>query len=183
MTVAVTVSPADLNGTAALSWRYRDASKRDSNWAYVPALRRVRAVSPANRSDGFLGSDMSQDDGEFFDGKTEDFTWTLKDETDQFRIVDPLSLKGQGDVVWLSTGGWRTIWPDLKLMGYMDPAWKGLAWAPLLVLIVVLGIFPNLVFKSVDHAVGVQLSQHECLVAESGPDCAEIVDAQSAQGN
>jgi len=31
------------------------------------ALRRVRAVSPANRSDGFLGSDMSQDDGAFFE--------------------------------------------------------------------------------------------------------------------
>jgi hypothetical protein len=44
--------------------------KRDSSWSYVPALRRVRAVSPANRSDGFLGSDVSQDDGRFFDGKT-----------------------------------------------------------------------------------------------------------------
>ena len=31
------------------------------------------SVSPANRSDGFLGSDMSQDDGPFFDGKPEDF--------------------------------------------------------------------------------------------------------------
>jgi NADH-quinone oxidoreductase subunit M len=60
---------------------------------------------------------------------------------------------------------------------------EGIAWAPLLVLIVVLGIFPNLVFKSVDHAVGVQLSQHECLVAESGPDCADLVDEQTAQGN
>jgi NADH-quinone oxidoreductase subunit M len=60
---------------------------------------------------------------------------------------------------------------------------EGIAWAPLLVLTVVLGIFPNLVFKSVDHAVGVQLSQHECLVAEDGPDCADLVDAQTAQGN
>src|SRR5262249_23727373 len=44
--LATTTSPADLNGTAALTWRYRDTDKRDSNWAYVPALRRVRAVSP-----------------------------------------------------------------------------------------------------------------------------------------
>ena len=72
--LAVTVSPADLNGTASLSWRYRDAGTRDSTWAFVPALRRVRAVSPANRSDGFLGSDMSQDDGPFFDGKIEPLT-------------------------------------------------------------------------------------------------------------
>jgi hypothetical protein len=129
--LTVTVSPADLNGTAALSWRYRDPLKRDSNWAFVPALRRVRAVSPANRSDGFLGSDMSQDDGPFFDGKPEDFTWTLKGEVEQLRIVDPLSLKGEADEVWLPTGGWRSLWPDLKFLGYMDPQWKGIAWAPL----------------------------------------------------
>ena len=128
--LAVTVAPVDLNGTASLSWRYRDPNTRDSTWAFVPALRRVRAVSPANRSDGFLGSDMSQDDGPFFDGKTEDFTWTLKDEVDQLRLVDPLSLKGQGELVWLPGGGWRTNWPDLKFLGYMDPQWKGVAWAP-----------------------------------------------------
>lgn len=129
--LAVTVAPADLNGTASLSWRYRDPNARDSTWAYVPALRRVRAVSAANRSDGFLGSDMSQDDGEFFDGKAEDFTWTLKEEVDQLRLVDPLALKGQGELVWLPTGGWRSNWPDLKFLGYMDPGWKGVAWAPL----------------------------------------------------
>src|SRR6185369_16263217 len=49
----------------------------DLSWAYVPALRRIRAVSPANRSDGFLGSDQSQDDGFFFDGKPEDFEWRV----------------------------------------------------------------------------------------------------------
>ena len=128
--LTITVSPADLNGTAALSWRYRDPTKRDSVWAFVPALRRVRAVSPANRSDGFLGSDMSQDDGPFFDGKPEDFTWTLKGEVEQLRLVDPLSLKGQADSVWLPTGGWRANWPDLNFLGYMDPEWKGIAWAP-----------------------------------------------------
>jgi len=125
------VSPADLNGTAALTWRYRDPLKRDSAWAYVPALRRVRAVSPANRSDGFLGSDMSEDDGPFFDGKPEDFTWTLKGEAEQLRLVDPLSLQGQSDQFWLPSGGWQGNWPDLKFLGYMDPDWKGIAWAPI----------------------------------------------------
>ncbi|MGH3053917.1 MAG: outer membrane lipoprotein-sorting protein, partial [Gaiellaceae bacterium] len=129
--LAMTISPADLNGTAALTWRYRDSDKRDSTWAYVPALRRVRAVSPANRSDGFLGSDMSQDDGQFFDGKPEDFTWALRGESDQLRFVDPLSLKGDAQQVWLPTGGWRNNWPDLKFLGYMDPTWKGIAWAPI----------------------------------------------------
>lgn len=126
------MTPVDLNGVAALTWRYREAAKRDSNWTYVPALRRVRAVSPANRSDGFLGSDMAQDDGPFFDGKPEDFTWRLVGEADQYRFVDPLNLQGKHESLWLPSGGWRTNWPmDLKMLGYDDPEWKGVAWAPI----------------------------------------------------
>ncbi|HZR79668.1 MAG TPA: DUF1329 domain-containing protein [Candidatus Binatia bacterium] len=128
--LAVTDTPADLNGTAALSWRYRDPGKRDSSWAYVPALRRVRAVSPSNRSDGFLGSDMSQDDGPFFDGKPEDFEWTLKEETDGMRIAESLNLEGKSKSKWIDGKGWDADWPDLPFIGYMDPDWKGVAWAP-----------------------------------------------------
>ncbi len=126
----VVTAPADLNGTASLSWRYRDPGKRDSNWAYVPALRRVRAVSPANRSDGFLGSDYSQDDGPFFDGKPEDFEWTLKGEVDQYRIAESINLRGEAKARWEGAKGWDSDWPNLPFVGYMDPTWKGVAWAP-----------------------------------------------------
>jgi hypothetical protein len=130
LTTAMT--PTDLFGTTALSWRYRDADKRDSNWVYVPALRRVRAVSPANRSDGFLGSDMSQDDGPFFDGKPEDFTWKLVGEREQYRLIDPLSLEGKSNSRWLPGGGWRAQWPQgIKTLGYEDSNWKGYGWAPI----------------------------------------------------
>jgi Protein of unknown function (DUF1329) len=128
--LAYTDTPADLNGTAALSWRYRDPEKRDSSWAYVPALRRVRAVSPANRSDGFLGSDMSQDDGPFFDGKPEDFEWKLKGEADAYRLAESINLKGEAHARWVEGKGWDADWPDLPFVGYMDPSWKGVAWAP-----------------------------------------------------
>jgi len=125
------VKPADVHGTASLNWRYRDPNKRDSAWTFVPALRRVRQISPANRSDGFLGSDMSQDDGPFFDGKPEDFTWKLVGVVDQLRIVDPLNLEGKSGNEWIEDGGgWRAVWPDIPFLGYMDPKWKGLAWAP-----------------------------------------------------
>jgi len=124
-------APADLHGTAALTWRYRDADRRDSTWTYVPALRRVRAVSPTNRSDGFLGSDMSQDDGPFFDGKPEDFEWNLKGEVEGFRFAEELNLKDVGKARWVpEIGAWDADWPDTKFIGYMDPAWKGIAWAP-----------------------------------------------------
>jgi hypothetical protein len=128
--LAYTETPTDLNGTAALSWRYRESGKRDSSWAYVPALRRVRAVSPANRSDGFLGSDMSQDDGPFFDGKPEDFDWTLKQDTDAYRIAESLNLKGESKSKWIEGKGWDADWPDVPFIGYMDPTWKGVGWAP-----------------------------------------------------
>ncbi len=129
--LATTAKPADLNGTTALSWRYRDPEKRDSVWAYVPALRRVRAVSPSNRSDGFLGSDMSQDDGPFFDGKPEDFTWKLVGERDVLRLVDPDSLNGVQNRVPLQGGGWRGLWKKVPTVGFQDPQWKGSPWAPL----------------------------------------------------
>lgn len=127
----ITQAPTDLYGTAALAWRYRDPRKRDSAWAYVPALRRVRAVSPSNRSDGFLGSDMSQDDGPFFDGKPEDFTWTFEGKRTQLRFVDPENVEGKSNTVWLDDGGWRALWSDdLKQFGYQDPEYKGVAWGP-----------------------------------------------------
>ncbi len=128
--LATTVKPADLNGTAALTWRYREPDKRDSVWAYVPALRRVRAVSPTNRSDGFLGSDMSQDDGPFFDGKPQDFTWKLVGEQDVLRLVDPFSLDGLQRRIKLPNGGWRGLFKKIPMVGFQDPAWKGSPWAP-----------------------------------------------------
>jgi hypothetical protein len=128
--LALVTGPADLNGTAALTWRYRDPGKRDSTWAYVPALRRVRATSPANRSDGFLGSDESQDDAQFFDGKVEDFVWTLVGQNDQLRLSEETNLKGEAKGVWHGDKGWDTEWPDVPFIGYMDANWKGIAWAP-----------------------------------------------------
>jgi hypothetical protein len=129
--LSLVVGPADLNGTAALTWRYRDPDKRDSTWAYVPALRRVRATSPANRSDGFLGSDTSQDDGPFFDGKVEDFEWKFIGEREQLRLTEETNLKGEAKAKWVASKScWDTEWPDVPFIGYMDPNWKGVAWAP-----------------------------------------------------
>jgi hypothetical protein len=123
-------APADLHGSASLSWRFRGADQRDQSWIFVPALRRVRQVSPANRSDGFLGSDMSQDDGTFFDGKPEDFTWTLVGEREGLVLADPASLAGSVDRRCRPDGGLEETWPaDRKVVGYQDPAWRGLPWA------------------------------------------------------
>jgi hypothetical protein len=132
--LAASKTPADLQGTVALSYRYMDPAQRDAVWTYVPALRRVRAVSPSNRSDGFLGSDLSQDDGNFFDAKPEDFTWKTIGVRDGLRFVDPYSIKGEGGKqVWVNspTGGWRQDWSlGVPAAGYQKEGWKGVGWAP-----------------------------------------------------
>ncbi|HWP65360.1 MAG TPA: DUF1329 domain-containing protein [Candidatus Limnocylindria bacterium] len=128
---AVVTSPADLNGTASLVWRFRDPDKQDEAWTYVPALRRVRKISPTNRSDGFLGSDLSQDDGAFFDGKPEAFEWKLLGARDGYVLADPASLTGGVKRNALPNGGYADEWPPGQtVVGYQDKSWTGVAWAP-----------------------------------------------------
>ena len=129
-TLARVVAPADLNGIVSLAWRYRDGARHDASWTYVPGLRRAREVNPLNRSDGFLGSDISLDEGAFFDAKPEDFTFRLLGRQDQLVMVDPYSVRGEAEMVPLPGGGWRSLWKDVPRIGADDPAWRGLPWAP-----------------------------------------------------
>jgi hypothetical protein len=130
--LATVTAPNDLAGTASLTWRFRAADKRDQSWTYVPALRRVRQVSPANRSDGFLGSDMSQDDGAIFDGKPEDFTWKLVGAREGLVLADPASLAGKVVQTVDPSGAIADTWSaDQKITGYQDASWTGLPWAPI----------------------------------------------------
>ena len=125
-------APADLQGTVALTHRFRDPGQRDQVWTFVPALRRVRAVSPSNRSDGFLGSDMSQDDGSYFDGKPEDFTWKLIGEGEMLTMIDRTALlEHKCDVHPLPGGGFEGRDSLRPRFAYQTPNWSGLAWRPL----------------------------------------------------
>ena len=52
--------PADVRGTALLSIEHPD--REDDQWLYLPALRKSRRISAANRSDSFVGSDFAYED-------------------------------------------------------------------------------------------------------------------------
>ena len=129
--LADVLAPADVQGILSLTWRYRDPKARDSVWTYIPALRRMREVSPANRSDGFLGSDMSQDDGAYFDGKVQDFEWKLVGEQDLLVLFDRPSFEKKAMLSRLPAGGWRIIVPGGGArVGFQVPGWKGAPWCP-----------------------------------------------------
>ena len=55
------VSPFDMKGIGALSIRYISAARQDDNWLYLPALRRTRRMSTAQRSDSLFGQDTDAD--------------------------------------------------------------------------------------------------------------------------
>lgn len=59
--LAPVVAPYDMKGVGGLYFRYIDASRQDDSWLYVPAVRRVRRMSTAQRSDALFGQDADQD--------------------------------------------------------------------------------------------------------------------------
>ncbi|OUR90071.1 Patched family protein [Gammaproteobacteria bacterium 42_54_T18] len=54
--------PTNVKGTAFLTFDYPGATKDDDQWLYLPALRKVRRISAADRGDYFLGTDFTYED-------------------------------------------------------------------------------------------------------------------------
>lgn len=53
-------TPRDVKGTAFLSFTH--ATKPDEQWIYLPALKRVKRISSANKSGPFMGSEFAYED-------------------------------------------------------------------------------------------------------------------------
>lgn len=70
-------SPADMKGIALLYKRYIDCSRDDDQWTYVPAMRRVRRVSTAQRTDTVGGSDLCSDDYHGYAGQFNKQTYKI----------------------------------------------------------------------------------------------------------
>lgn len=61
-TILFYTAPSNVKGTAFLTYDYPDKTKDDDQWLYLPALRKVRRISAADRGDYFLGTDFTYDD-------------------------------------------------------------------------------------------------------------------------
>jgi len=120
-------APFDVKGTNILLWRYRN-ERMDSTFAYVPAIRRVRRMSPANRSDAFVGSDFCVDDAWGYGGKINAFTWKVIKKADQlvpFYPGKPLKI------VKNDAGEWATVnQGEIITYGYEKDGFQGAPWWP-----------------------------------------------------
>ena len=59
-TVMIFDHPRDVKGTALLSYSHK--KKADDQWLYLPALKRIKRISAANRSGPFMGSEFAYED-------------------------------------------------------------------------------------------------------------------------
>ncbi len=52
--------PRDIKGTALLNFSHKSGT--DDQWLYLPALKRVKRISSANKSGSFMGSEFAYED-------------------------------------------------------------------------------------------------------------------------
>ncbi len=119
-------SPFDARGLAVMLWRYLDPKKYDSTFVYIPALRKVRRISPANRSNS-IGSDLTADDANGFDGKISTFDWRFVGRKE---AIVPWHDENPMRIVQNEEGGWETT-KEMKrvVYGYQQEGWQGAPWA------------------------------------------------------
>ena len=126
--ILLVTKPYDIAGTAIMLWRYLSPKSPDNSFGYVPAIRRVRRMSAANRSDTFVGSDECVDDANGYDGKITAFDWKLlRVQEALVPMLDtrifPFVANEQGE--WLTTKDIKPV-----IYGYQKEGWKGAPWAP-----------------------------------------------------
>lgn len=72
------LEPFDVKNTQLLIHRYDDDTKVDNAWLYLGFQRRVRRLASGQITDSFLGSDLTIEDIEGYNGRISDMNWTYK---------------------------------------------------------------------------------------------------------
>lgn len=73
-------NPRDVKGTAFLS--YTHALVPDDQWLYLPALKRVKRISSANKSGPFVGSEYAYEDLASQEVEKYKYKWLRDEQTD-----------------------------------------------------------------------------------------------------
>lgn len=105
--------PADVKGTAMLTFTH--AVSADDQWLYLPALKRVKRISSANKSGPFMGSEFAYEDLSSQEVEKYRYRW-LRDEiyndVDCFVIERIPAYENSGytrQVVWIDKAEYRVL--------------------------------------------------------------------------
>ncbi len=108
-------SPRDVKGTAFLSFTH--ATKPDDQWLYLPALKRVKRITSANKSGPFMGSEFAYEDLTSQEVDKYTYKWLRDEDIDgrpAFVIERKPEYKHSGytrQVVWVD----KTMYQPLKV--------------------------------------------------------------------
>lgn len=78
--LAVFNDPSDIKNTAFLSFSH--SIKPDDQWLYLPALKRVKRISSANKSGPFMGSEFAYEDLSSFEVDKYSYTFIREEKLD-----------------------------------------------------------------------------------------------------
>ena len=105
--------PRDIKGTALLNFTHKTGT--DDQWLYLPALKRVKRISSANKSGSFMGSEFAYEDVTSQEVEKYTYKW-IRDETlddmECFVIERYPAYKNSGytrQMVWLDKKEYRMM--------------------------------------------------------------------------
>jgi len=113
LSLTVFDEPRDVKGTAFLS--HTHALEPDDQWLYLPALKRVKRISSANKSGPFMGSEFAYEDLTSHEVEKYRYRW-LRDEPLEGRpsmVIERVpAYEHSGysrQVVWLDAEMWQPL--------------------------------------------------------------------------
>jgi len=124
------IKPYDLAGLNQLTYRKMNGTE-DDLYVYIPAIRRVKKMSGANRSDPYVGSDVTVDDGGGFAGLTNSMVWRFIEEKIGLICMVEWDTKNVYKLQQLPEGGWRVSGADSPIkLAWEVKGTKGAKWEP-----------------------------------------------------
>ncbi len=80
------IHPSDVKDTGFLTHDYDDPSRDDSQWLYLPALKKTKRIASSDKSGSFMGSDLNFSDMATLD--LEDYEFSFYEKGKQKKIND-----------------------------------------------------------------------------------------------
>jgi hypothetical protein len=126
LSISNVLAPFDLRGTSSMNLEYLD-ERENTNFAYVPMLRRVRRTSAAATSDPVMGSDICPDDAMGWGGKNFWMDWKFLGEKTILCMLPP----DTSATISTPNPDGSINKTDIPIKaGYEVPGWKGAAYFP-----------------------------------------------------